>query len=94
MMATLRLLPVLMRRAPRQAAGTIVLCAVGVAVSALVTGTIVAAYAGLGERQDALGQLVLGHHPASRQARSRCRLRCTQLLMVPVGRRSKADSSS
>ena len=52
MIATLRLLPVLVRRAPRQAAGAVALCAIGVAVASLVAGTIVAAYAGLGDRQE------------------------------------------
>ena len=36
MIATLRLLPVLLRRAPRQAAGAAALCAAGVAVATLV----------------------------------------------------------
>jgi len=52
MIAALRLLPVLLRRAPRQAAGAAALCAVGVAVATLVAGTVIAAYAGLGARED------------------------------------------
>ncbi len=51
MIATLRLLPVLIRRAPRQAAGAIALCAVGVAVATLVAGSVIAAWSGLGDRE-------------------------------------------
>ena len=51
MIATLRLLPILIRRAPRQAAGAISLCAVGVAVATLVASTAIAAWSGLGERE-------------------------------------------
>lgn len=50
MIATMRLLPVLIRRAPRQAAGAAALCAVGVAVATLVASTVLAAYVGLGAR--------------------------------------------
>jgi hypothetical protein len=51
MIAALRLLPVLIRRAPRQAAGAAALCAVGVAVATLVAGTALAAYSGLDARE-------------------------------------------
>ncbi len=51
MIATLRLLPVLIRRAPRQAMSAIALCAVGVAVATLIAGTVIAAWSGLGARE-------------------------------------------
>lgn len=54
MIATLRLLPVLLRRAPRQAAGAAALCAAGVAVATLVAATALTAYLGLGARESRL----------------------------------------
>ena len=51
MIATLRLLPILIRRAPRQAAGAIALCAVGVAVATLIASSVIAAWSGLGARE-------------------------------------------
>ena len=54
MSSTLRLLPVLIRRAPRQAAGAMALCAIGVAVATLVAGTVIAAWSGLGAREERL----------------------------------------
>ena len=51
MIAALRLLPLLIRRAPRQAAGAAALCAAGVAAATLVAATVIAAWAGLGERE-------------------------------------------
>ena len=75
MIATLRLLPVLIRRAPRQAAGAVALCAVGVAVATLVAGTVIAAWSGLGEREARLvwrepAPAAEGVAPAALQRRS------------------------
>lgn len=50
MSAVLRLLALIIRRAPRQAAGAAALCAAGVAVAVLVASTVIAAYVGLGAR--------------------------------------------
>ncbi|HMR97278.1 MAG TPA: ABC transporter permease [Microthrixaceae bacterium] len=47
----LRLLPLLLRRSPRQSAGAIALCAVGVAIATLVAGVALGAYHGFGARQ-------------------------------------------
>lgn len=51
MIAALRLLPLLVRRAPRQAAGAATLCGIGVAIATLVAGTGLAAYGGLAARE-------------------------------------------
>ena len=51
MIASLRLLPLLIRRAPRQAAGAINLCGAGVAIATLVAGTVLSAWAGFGLRE-------------------------------------------
>ncbi len=52
MRATIRLLPLFLRRSPRQAAGAIALCAAGVAVATLVGATVLAAYEGFGLREE------------------------------------------
>lgn len=54
MIATLRLLPLLIRRAPRQAASAIALCAAGVTAAMLIASVVIAAWAGLGARQERL----------------------------------------
>ncbi len=54
MIATLRLLPLLLRRSPRQSVAAMALCAAGVAVATMVAGTLLVAQDGLSRREDRL----------------------------------------
>jgi hypothetical protein len=54
MIAALRLLPLLLRRSPRQTAEAMALCAAGVAVATMVAGTLLVAQDGLSLREDRL----------------------------------------
>lgn len=54
MIAALRLLPLLLRRSPRQSAAAMALCAAGVAVATMVAGTLLVAQDGLSQREDRL----------------------------------------